>query len=229
MAANGVHEAVLSSIWINCNDISNFEILDAPCGNGPISELLASKGAKVTGFDLEPPSSTDNGVKYIKKDLEILEAINNNYDLIISVEGIEHLHNPHAWVTKISKMLKPNGIAIITTPNPDSLSSRWKAFSRGYYQYFDLIPNRPDIFRGSGHIHPIYFSFLEWSFRVNGLEIIDIRTKSRKLPAWVSGFLYKIFYRRFPLEIKPLINGAVGIYTVRKNNRTKSANNFFNC
>ncbi len=216
MAANGVHEAVLNSIWANCIDIKNFEILDAPCGQGPISELLASKGAKVTGFDLEPPHTTENGVMYVEKDLETLENVSNHYDLIVSVEGIEHLHNPHAWVTKISQMLKTNGVAIITTPNPDSLSSRWKAFSRGYYQYFDLVPDRLDIFRGSGHIHPIYFSFLEWSFRKNGLEIIEIRTKSKKLPNWLSEFLYKIFYKRFPIEIKPLINGAVGIYTVRK-------------
>ena len=153
MAAQGVHEAVLGSIWENFDKLQNLKILDAPCGGGPMSEFLASKGAKVTGIDLNPPAVSDNGVEYIQNNLETIEPNYDYYDIVICVEGVEHLHNPHAWITKISNMLKPNGIAIISTPNPDSLSSRWKVFTRGYPQYFDLVPNRLDIFKiGRAHV-----------------------------------------------------------------------------
>jgi SAM-dependent methyltransferase len=216
MAANGVHETVLGRVWEHKPNVRGINVLDAPCGQGPIAELLALKGAIVTGIDLAPPKTSDFGVTYSIEDLESCEIGEEKFDLVLSVEGIEHLHNPHAWITKISRCLKPNGIAIISTPNPDSLSSRWKAFSRGYYQYFDLAPNREEIFRGSGHIHPIYFSFLEWSFRRNGLEIIDVRTKSPRLPRFIERTLFSIFYNRFPPSIQPLMNGAVGIYTVKK-------------
>jgi len=215
-AASGVHEAVVRAIGQRFSSFDNVRVLDAPCGRGTLSEFLASHGAQVDGFDITPPAPENPTVSYHAVDLETCDAPAGTYDLILSVEGIEHLYNPAAWVARMTTMLKPGGWLILSTPNPDSLSSRFKVFSRGYYAYFRPEPGCEDMFRESGHIHPIDFTFVEWCCRRNGLSIEAIETKSDPLPRWLARILYRMFYSRFPRMIMPLIRGEVGIYSVHK-------------
>ena len=39
------------------------------------------------------------------------------FDLVLSIEVIEHLYNPDLYLSEIYRVLKPNGIFIISTPN----------------------------------------------------------------------------------------------------------------
>jgi SAM-dependent methyltransferase len=219
MAAPGVHAAVLDELQRRCPEIAGKRILDAPCGRGPLSELLAGLGARVDAVDLCAPPHVPMGVTFLAADLERIEPEQNAYDVVLSVEGIEHLHNPSAWIEKIARALKDGGHLILSTPNPDDLSSRFKAFTRGYHAFFEPVPGRDDAFRGAGHIHPIYFSFVEWMCRRNGLEILGVRTKAPPLPAWLARPLHRLFYSHFPETIMPLIKGSVAIYTIFKPTR----------
>ena len=216
MAAPGVHVAVLDELERRCPEISGKRVLDAPCGQGPLSELLAGLGARVDAFDLTPPPRVPDGVTFRAADLERVALEPNVYDVVLSIEGIEHLHNPSAWIETIARSLKAGGLLILSTPNPDDLSSRFKALTRGFPAFFEPVPGRDDVFRGAGHIHPIYFSFVEWMCRRNGLEILNVRTKARPLPRWLARVLHRLFYSRFPETIMPLIKGAVAIYTIAK-------------
>lgn len=216
MAAPGLHSAILREIDSLFANLDGKRVLDAPCGQGAIAEKLACKGAIVDGLDLIQVTETEFGVNYVAADLEIIQLPIEEYDLAISVEGIEHLQNPMAWFEKLARSVKPGGLIILSTPNPDAISSRWKSFIRGYHQYFNLTPIEVGSFRTSGHIHPIYFSFIEWACLRSNVEFVDIKTKSRPLPRMLRSVLYNVFYKSFPPMIMPLINGSVGIYTLRK-------------
>ena len=216
MAAPRLHAAVLHEINRTFPELKGLKVLDAPCGAGALSEELAKAGAIVEGLDLAPIQASDYGATYKVENLETCTLQADCYDLILSVEGIEHLQNPMAWFEKISLALKPGGVLILSTPNPDALSSRWKVFLRGYPQYFSPVAMSHEFFRESGHIHSIPYLFIEWACLRNALELTSIKTKSERLPAMIEKFLHKIFYNNFSEKIGVLIKGSVAIYTIRK-------------
>lgn len=103
-------------------------ILDAGCGGGNILHKLYKRGfKKIYGFD-----ASESGIKIAKRNfLEIEDrfVIHNayekklpdtipegNYDLILSVEVIEHLYSPHVYLQNIHQWLKKGGYLILTTP-----------------------------------------------------------------------------------------------------------------
>lgn len=101
---------------------SPLNILDAGCGNGFLAGKLASRGHHVTGVDI-----SQDGVDIARKNYpqigfhiaslyDNLEPIVQNVDLVISSEVIEHLFSPKTFLENISKVLKPRGSIILTTP-----------------------------------------------------------------------------------------------------------------
>jgi hypothetical protein len=121
-----------------------------------------------------------------------------------------------AWVEKMASALKPGGIIILSTPNIDALSSRWKVLCFGFPKYFRPVPMKPHIFLTSGHIHPITSIFIKWACTRNKLEIDSVKTKSKRLPKLFETVLYKIFYSHFSQDIRALIKGSIAIYTIKK-------------
>lgn len=103
-----------------------FVILDAPCGSGYGTALIASTGAKVFGVDIHEgaiqhakeffslPSSSFH-VGNIENLLDLFTQ-DGSLDLIVSFEGIEHLNHPESFLRESRRLLKPDGRLIISTP-----------------------------------------------------------------------------------------------------------------
>lgn len=102
-------------------------ILEVGCGDGRLLHFLKKrKYTNITGIDVSPEQIllaqqvTD---RVIKADaIEFLKAINNEYDLIIGLDLIEHLYKDEVFdfLTNCHKALKPDGRIIIQTPNAQS-------------------------------------------------------------------------------------------------------------
>jgi len=103
--------------------------LDAGCGAGLICEPLARLGAEVTGVD----ASTENigvasshaegaglEIKYLEGELDALEL--GAFDLVISLEVIEHVADKRAFIASLAAKLKPEGLLIMSTPNRTTAS-----------------------------------------------------------------------------------------------------------
>lgn len=219
-AALGVHEKVLEKVAALFPSLQDMHITDAPCGPGAISETCARQGATVTGIDLCPPTNaaTQQRLRYEKGDLNNgLQVKAGSQDLVLSVEGIEHLENPSFWLREISRVLKPGGYAVVSTPNIDSLSSRFKFFSRGYHRYFEPMGFRPGRPRASGHIHAIDYIFMAWAAHNAGLSLVEVVSrKPIEENNAVHRMCRRLFYKRFPDPIAALIRGNVAIYLLRK-------------
>lgn len=96
---------------------------DVGCGAGLIAEPLARLGAAVTGIDAAPENiaaarhHAERGGLAIDYRAGSIGALAGPYDLITSLEVIEHVTDPHAFVRGLADALAPGGLLILSTPN----------------------------------------------------------------------------------------------------------------
>ncbi len=102
---------------------------DVGCGAGLLAEPLARMGAVVTGIDAAPENVAVAKLHAEKQGLAIdyraggVEALAGEaFDLVTSMEVIEHVADPSAFVAALADLLAPGGIMILSTPNRTPLS-----------------------------------------------------------------------------------------------------------
>ena len=103
--------------------------LDVGCGAGLLCEPLARMGARVTGIDAAPENIAAAQVHAEKQGLTIdyracgIETLNETgFDLVTSMEVIEHVTDPQAFINGLAAALAPQGLMILSTPNRTALS-----------------------------------------------------------------------------------------------------------
>ena len=102
---------------------NKLEIIEVGCGNGHISYQLARNGFQVKGVDISPDAITQARSNYQDANLsfEVIQAeqlgIGKTYDVVVMSEVMEHLNDPYSVLGVIAKMIKPDGIVVITVPN----------------------------------------------------------------------------------------------------------------
>lgn len=99
-------------------------VLDAGCGQGWGSGLVAKVAKKITAIDIDESSLnfarnkfTFKNLLFRKDNLENLNSIKKNPNIIICLQTIEHLNKPHKFLESVVRLLKSNGVLIISTPN----------------------------------------------------------------------------------------------------------------
>ena len=109
---------------IACELVSNKKVLDIACGEGYGSYLMTVNASSVTGIDINPLVIEKAREKYKKSNLEFLQGnaeeipvLDQSFDIVVSFETIEHLENHYLLLKEIKRVLKPDGVLIISTPN----------------------------------------------------------------------------------------------------------------
>ncbi len=80
-----------------------------------------------------------------------------SFDLVTAIEVIEHVESPIGFLRNIGRLLTPRGIAVITTPNVDSLPARVKFLLTGKIRTMDE-------FSEPTHISPIFWDLFRRQF-----------------------------------------------------------------
>ncbi|MFC3309684.1 bifunctional 2-polyprenyl-6-hydroxyphenol methylase/3-demethylubiquinol 3-O-methyltransferase UbiG [Blastomonas aquatica] len=103
--------------------------IDVGCGAGLLTEPLARLGAEVTGLDAAAENITaaaDHAaamglyIDYRHRDIETLEG--ESFDLVTSMEVIEHVTDPATFIAALERALAPGGLMVLSTPNRTTMS-----------------------------------------------------------------------------------------------------------
>ena len=106
--------------------LTGLRILDIGCGGGLLAEPMARLGGSVTGTDVTEAAITaaalhasQNGldIDYQCCTAETLASSGARFDVIYASEVIEHVADRALFIEAIARMLKPQGVVIITTIN----------------------------------------------------------------------------------------------------------------
>ena len=102
--------------------VEGSSVLDAGCGTGYGSAILAAKASQVLGVDVDPASvryadrhfAAEN-VRFRIADIQEL-GFNGDFDVVVSSNAIEHLDEPRRFVDGTARALRPGGRLIVAVP-----------------------------------------------------------------------------------------------------------------
>jgi len=114
-----------------------YKSLDIACADGGTSIFIKNKfGIECHGIDLSPHSvklANKNGIIAQVHDIrEKLPYRDNMFDLVIGLEIIEHVLDTDHFIAEVHRVMRKNGICIITTPNLCSFTNRMRVLFGQY-------------------------------------------------------------------------------------------------
>jgi glycosyltransferase involved in cell wall biosynthesis/SAM-dependent methyltransferase len=108
---------------------SGKKVLDIACGEGYGAAILATTAARVIGVDISKEAIAGASGRYIRDNLEFIigrcEAIplpDTSVDLVVSFETIEHIEQHDTMMREVARVLRPDGVLIISSPDRDRYS-----------------------------------------------------------------------------------------------------------
>jgi SAM-dependent methyltransferase len=91
------------------------------CGEGYGTDALARRAAHVTGVDANPEAHDHARLKYTRPGVEFVRALVDDHsepcDAVVFLQTIEHVEDPGAVLAHFRSILRPGGVAYVSTPN----------------------------------------------------------------------------------------------------------------
>ena len=202
-ALSTIETAVFKRVSALRGPNTRLNILDAPCGEGALAFVLQEKGINVRALDIEGTAAALLGDAFQIADLnQKLPLPDKSFDLVVSVEGIEHLENPQSFLREVNRVLKDDGRLILTTPNIVSLRSRMRFFGSGFF-HRDSMPLNETARHGLHHIGLRSFPQLRYDLHTLGFHLEEVDATYIKPVSYLYGifipwmFLYTLIaFRR---------------------------------
>lgn len=172
-------------------------VLDLSCGGGLTSRMLAEGGLDVVATEYGCPGCMgDRVLRVAGVDLnELLPFKAGTFDGVNLSEVIEHIEHQAQLVREIARVLKDDGVVVISTPNVLNVLSRMRflftGFVRGrvrpvhYTKKPGLAPNIYLI-----HFYELYYLLFHYGFEIEELS----RTKIKFAPVFFTPFLYPFMW-----------------------------------
>jgi 2-polyprenyl-6-hydroxyphenyl methylase/3-demethylubiquinone-9 3-methyltransferase len=106
--------------------LAGIAILDIGCGGGLLSESLARLGATITAIDPAPANieiarrhaeKSGLAIDYLCTTVEALADKGQGFDVVLTMEVIEHVRDVKSFVAVAAQMVKPGGVLVAATLN----------------------------------------------------------------------------------------------------------------
>jgi 2-polyprenyl-3-methyl-5-hydroxy-6-metoxy-1,4-benzoquinol methylase len=124
-------------------DVRGRRVLDAGCGNGYFSRMLAGRGAEVVGveptevmsaFAREKETELRQGVTYVQADLTRLPDLGNPFDAVVCSMVLMAIPDWRPAMRACVRALRPGGLFVFAVVHPafELLADSWR--EHGKYQ-----------------------------------------------------------------------------------------------
>lgn len=110
----------------------DFVVLDAACGTGYGSEILARSVKKVVGLEISDHALDWGRKHHQRENVELrkadlnkkLDFPDNYFDAIVSFETLEHVANQDSMLSEFKRILKSGGLLIISSPDREIITEK---------------------------------------------------------------------------------------------------------
>lgn len=170
-------------------------ILDVPAGEGALAVRLKALGLDVTCCDLYPQIFKLAETEIREGNLDgRLPFDDSEFDVVVCVEGLEHIENPANAIREFSRILKQGGTAIVSVPNIMNIEERLKWLFFGYTSHFKPLSKEAirvhqrhemgGMDEIAFHINPIGYAELRYWLEKAGFEIKGAYSDKKKKGMW---------------------------------------------
>lgn len=152
-------------------------VLDVAAGQGNFTLALAEKGYRVTWNDLRAELAGYVQRKHEAGEVSyapgnVLElSFDELFDAVLMTEIIEHVAHPDDFLRRVSRLVRPGGYLIMTTPNGAYFKNRLPKFSEcadpSRFESGQFKPN------ADGHIFLLHPEEIRELAKSSGLEIVE--------------------------------------------------------
>lgn len=225
------HLMHLATYNFSLDFVKNKNILDFGCGSGYGSKIMSKKALSVIGVDI-----SNNAIEYAKKNYsaENLTFLNINqinslefqkkFDVVTSFQVIEHVSNEKKYIETILRLLKPNGVFLVSTPNKDirlykHIQKPWNIFHVKEYNEGELTKLMKQYFINVEMLNisaKSEFVFHE-IFRVSAQKKITLPITLFFIPRFLTIQLLK-FQKNIYAFLKPIKNKIQNNKNIKTNN-----------
>ncbi len=201
---NPIHQRLLKA-YVLAQDYAQGDVLEVGCGEGRGIDLIIGKCKTYTAIDKIEPVIDGLRKKYPSEKFlsgnipPLTQFSDNSFDRIFSFQVIEHIEDDHLFLSEINRVLKPGGVALMTTPNrPLSLSRNpWhireytaKELTDLAKKYFTQVEMKG--VAGNEKIQKYYERNKRSVDRIMRFDILDLQ---HKLPASILRVPYELLNR----------------------------------
>lgn len=189
MAIRGTHARVIEIMSEALDIHAGQTVLDIGAGAGALSERLRQQGLSVSACDLFPEQFNVPGITCKPCDESgALPVPDASFDLATAVEVLEHIDGHRQFFAEASRILKPGGALVFTTPNILSLKSRLLfLFTGTYYSFKLLTPFTKDPV--GQHISPFTLNRYEWMLSQHAMRLQHVGTDKAQGSSRLLAFL----------------------------------------
>lgn len=133
---------------------------DLGAGPGAMAARLRTLGCQVTAVDRNA-NGYEASLPHVSLNFDqpnfAADLGPGSFNVVTAIEVIEHVESPIGFLRNLGRLLAPGGVAVVTTPNVDSLPARIKFMVTGKIRTMDD--------RGEPtHISPIFLDLLNRQF-----------------------------------------------------------------
>jgi len=125
-AAPHLHESVLEEI--RNSTTTGKRVLELGCGSGALTQRLTDAGFDVRAVDLTLDGYRAAAqAQALDLNADFADRLGDtDYDLIVAIELLEHLENPHHFLRQVKKLMSPDTRLWLSFPNLHLYVSTWK-------------------------------------------------------------------------------------------------------
>ena len=169
-------------------------VLDIPAGAGRLGDSLREHGLTVVGADI-------NGARPDTVMADMTRALpfrDGEFDVVVCMEGIEHIDNYHGLIGELARVTRPGGTLILTMPNIACLYSRLMFMCTGSFFQFWPTQFRVNVDGETlfdyGHITPLTWQKVAFHFAHHGVRLaalfprpLGLRAEPASVPVRAPG------------------------------------------